>query len=150
LRQKTGSVFYDIDVPDFSKGSLTLSGLVISAVPGVAVAPRDKLASLLPVVPTSQREFGRTDQVSAFVRVYQPGKKPLAPVEMTITVIDGDGSKVIDRRETLSADRFATSRSADFRIALPVASMAPGRHLLSITAAQGRATAMRQVPFSAW
>jgi VWFA-related protein len=145
LRQKTGSVFYDIDVPDFSRGSLALSGLVMSVVPGIAVAPRDRLASLLPVIPTSQREFGADDSVSAFVRVYQPGSRPLAPVEMGITLVDPAGAKVLDRHETLGADRFEGSRSADFRFGVPVSNLSPGPHLLTVQASQGRASVRRHV-----
>jgi len=148
LKHKTGSVFYDIDVPDFSKGSLMLSGLVMSVVPGVAVAPREKLAPLLPVVPTSQREFGTEDEVSAFVRVYQPGRKPLSPVEMSVTLLDAAGAKVIDRRETLAPDRFAADRTAGYSIALPIASLSRGPHLLTVEASQGKASARRQVRFS--
>jgi VWFA-related protein len=148
LQQKTGSVFYDIDVPDFSKGSLMLSGLVMSVVPGVAVAPRERLAPLLPVVPTSQREFGTEDQVSAFVRVYQPGRKPLSPVEMSVTLLDAAGAKVIDRRETLAPDQFARNRTAGCRIGLPIPSLARGPHLLTVEASQGKASARKQVRFS--
>lgn len=145
LQQKSGSVFYDVDVPDFSKGTVALSGLIVSVVPGVAVAPRDKLASLVPVVPTSQREFGAEDQAGVFLRVYQSGRNPVAPVEMTVTLVDAADAKVIDRREMLGPDRFATSRAADFRIDLSIASLAPGPHLLTVGASQGKASAQRQL-----
>jgi len=145
LQQKSGSVFYDIDVPDFSKSALSLSGLVVSVVNGVAVAPRDKLVSLMPVVPTTEREFGSGDEASVFLRVYQPGRNPIAPVEMTVTLVDGAGVKVVDRRETLGPDRFATARAADYRIDLPIASLARGPHLLTVGATQGKASAQRQL-----
>ncbi len=147
LRQKTGSVFYDLDVPDFSKGTVSLSGLVMGVAPGVAGAPRDKLAALLPIVPTSQREFGVEDKVTAFVRVYQPSKKsPLAPVGIGVTLLDAAGATVLDRRETLAVDRFGAARSADYQVDLPIASLARGPHLLTIEASQGKTTASRQVP----
>jgi hypothetical protein len=148
LRRATGSVFYDIDVPDLSKGPLALSGMLISASPGVAVAPRDKLASLLPVVPTSQREFGRAEQVSAFVRVYQPGKQLLAPVDMTVTVLDAAGAKIVHRRETLAPERFAQLRAADYHIALAISELTTGRHLLTVEASQGKRSERRQVRFT--
>jgi len=145
LRQKSGSVFYDLDVPDFSKSALSLSGLVVSVAKGVAVAPRDKLVSLVPVVPTTEREFGSEDEASVFLRVYQPGRSPITPVEMTVTLVDDSGVNVVDRRETLGPDRFATARAADYRIDLPIASLARGPHLLTVGATQGKASAQRQL-----
>jgi len=145
LQHKTGSVFYDLDVPVFSKAPVALSGLVMNVVPGVVVAPKDRLASLLPVVPTSQREFGADDTVSAFVRVYQPGAKPLAPVEMSVTLLDATGAAIFDRRDVLAPDRFDVSRAADYRIDLPVSTLARGPHLLTVRASQGKASAQRQV-----
>jgi hypothetical protein len=148
LQHKTGSVFYDLDVPAFSKSPVTLSGLVMNVEPGAAVAPRDRLASLLPVVPTSQREFGTDDRVCAFVRVYQPGTKPLEHVDMSVTLLDATGATVFDRRDMLAPDRFGTSRAADYQIDLPVASLSRGPHLLTVRASQGSASARRQVRFT--
>jgi hypothetical protein len=145
LQQKSGSVFCDIDVPDFSKSALALSGLVVSVTNGVAVAPRDKFASLVPVVPTTQREFGANDEASAFLRVYQPGRRPIAPVEMTVTLVDAAGVTVVDRHETLGPGRFATARAADYHIDLRVASLARGPHLLTVGASQGTLSAQRQL-----
>ena len=145
LQQKSGSVFYDLDVPDFSKGPLALSGVVVSQEPSVAIAPIEKLAPLMPVIPTSQREFAAGDQVSAYLQVYQPGRKAVAPVEMNVTLLDAVGATVIDRRETLGPDRFAKDRAADYRIPLPIAGLARGPYLLTVEASQGKASARRQV-----
>lgn len=147
LQHKNGSVFYDLDVPDFSKGAVALSGLLVSVLPGVAVAPRDKLAPLVPVVPTTQREFSAGDQVAAFVRVYQPGRKSLGPVDVRATAVDAAGATAFERRETLGADRFAESRAADYLVELPIASLAAGPHLLTVSATSGHATVQRQVRF---
>ena len=34
---------------------------------------------------TTEREFGSGDEASVFLRVYQPGRNPIAPVEMTFS-----------------------------------------------------------------
>jgi hypothetical protein len=99
----------------------------------------------MPVVPTTEREFGSEDEASVFLRVYQPGRNPIAPVEMTVTLVDGAGVKVVDRRETLGPDRFATAHAADYRIDLSIASLVPGPHLLTVGASQGKASARRQL-----
>lgn len=148
MHQKSGSVFYDVDVPDFAKAPLSLSGAVLSVTPGAAVAPRDKLAPLIPVVPTSKRDFGSDDQVSAFLRVYQFDRGPLAPVDMAVTVLDEDGVKSFDRLETLGAERFTSGRATDYRVDLPISELLPGPHLLTIEAVKDKTSVRRDVRFT--
>lgn len=148
LQGKSGSVYYDVEVPDFTKDALLLSGLVLSATPGVASVPADRLASLVPVVPTTRREFTTGDQVTAFLRVYQGGRKPLAPVALVARIVDGPGATVFEKTETLAADRFSSARAADYRLELPIATLAPGSHLLTVETTLGdRAIARRDVRF---
>ena len=63
----SGSLYYDVDVPDFS-APVSLSGIVLTAMPGPEVAPRDALAAVLPVIPTARRTFTGTEQAAAFLR----------------------------------------------------------------------------------
>ena len=148
LTEKTGSVFYDIEVPDFSKGRLALSGVVVSAAPGRVVAPRDKLAAVVPVIPTCQRDFRTDDQVTAYLEVYQPGKQLLSPVQLAVTMTDSAGVKLTEHHDTLAADRFAKDRTAGARLAVPVADLRPGPYLLTIEAAQQKISVRRQVRFT--
>ncbi len=147
LQAKSGSVYYDVDVPDFSKGPLAVSGAVISATPGVSSAPKDRLAALLPVVPTTEREFSSGQAVTVFLRVYQPGQKPLVSVLMRARIVDSQSAEVFTNAERLDPDRFGSTRSADFALTLPVRTLPDGGYLLTIEAApapastQGRRTA---------
>jgi VWFA-related protein len=52
-----GSVYADVDVPDFARAPLSLSGIVVDSSPAVAGGPRDLFATLIPIVPTASREF---------------------------------------------------------------------------------------------
>jgi VWFA-related protein len=148
LREKTGSVFYDIEVPDFSNGRLALSGVVVSVAPERVVAPRDKLAAVVPVIPTCRRDFRPDDQVSAYLQLYQPGNQPLSPVELAVTVTDSTGVRLTERHDTLAADRFAKDRTVGTRLDVPVANLRPGLYLLTIEAAQQKVTLRRQVRFT--
>ncbi len=145
---KSGSVYYDLDVPDFSKPALSLSGIALDVTPPVLSAPRGKLAAVLPTVPTAQREFPAGEQVGAFLRIYQGGKGPLAPVVVTARIVDGRDADVFSKTETLGQDRFGPTRAADYRLTLPVASLARGPYLLSITATGGTLTVKREVRFT--
>ena len=142
---KSGSVYTDLEVPDFSKPALSLSGIVLDVTPPVLSAPRGKLSAILPTVPTAQREFTAGEQVGAFLRVYQGGKGPLSPVVVTTRIVDGRDTDVFSKTETLGQDRFGPARAADYRLTLPVADLAKGPYLVSITATRGTLTAKRDV-----
>lgn len=144
----SGSLYYDVDVPDFSTAPVSLSGLVVSASPGPIVASNGALAGVLPVVPTTRRVFTRGDTAAAFVRVYQGGKGPLSVVPLRVLLRNQDDLVIIDRRQDLTADRFTAPRSADVRVELPVGRLPAGAYLLTIEAGAGKTIARRDMRFN--
>jgi hypothetical protein len=98
-------------------------------------------------VPTTRREFTRTFELSAFVRVYQGG--PARPVAASVRTIVRDSADriVFEKTQPLAAAQFGPGRGADVRVDLPMAEFAPGAYLLSIEAAAGAATARRDSRF---
>jgi len=148
LLGKSGSVYYDLEVPDFSKPALSLSGVVLDVTPPVLSAPRGKLSAILPTVPTAQREFIAGEEVGAFLRVYQGGKGPLSPVVVTTRVVDGRDTEVFSKTDTLGQDRFGPARAADYRVSLPMADLTKGPHLLRIAVTRGKTAAQREVRFT--
>ena len=103
------------------------------------------------MVPTTLREFVRSAIVRAHLRVYQGGKPELAAVTIRTTILDGSGAMVLDRSESLAADRFGPTRSADVRVDVPVNTLGPGAHRLRIEAmseaTSGGAPVHRDVQF---
>jgi hypothetical protein len=147
LRQRrSGSVYYDVDVPDVSKSALTWSGLAFHASPGVATASNSRTG--VPIVPTSQRLFAPTDNVTAFARIHQGGKSPLSPVSVTASITDSAGREVWKQTETLDAARFVTVRGADVGLIVPIARLASGPYRLRLEAKQGSATVVRDSRFT--
>jgi VWFA-related protein len=174
---KAGSVFYDVDVPDFSRPALSLSGVTMTVAPALTAAPRDRLAALLPLIPTTQRDFLKTDKVSAFLRVYQSGRRAVMPITLDARVLDATGRVVFGGPQKLRADRFATNQpaaidaqpsfgrprmgatprpatassdvphAADVLLDLPVFSFGQGPHVLIVEASNGGETARRDVRF---
>lgn len=145
---KSGSVYYDLDVPDFLNAPLTLSGLVLSVSPPVASGPPRALASLLPVIPTTMREFYRDDVVGGFVRVSQGAKQPLESVTLALQIVDGHGATVQETSETLAGERFAGARAADYQFDVPISGLTPGPHLLTVQATAGKRLVRRDVRFT--
>lgn len=131
---KSSSVYADIDVPDFTRPAVSATAVLLGTKPGDA--PRtDLLAPILPIVPTSARDFSPNEPVVAFLRVFQGGANPLVPITVTTQVLDTTDSKILDTKTTLAAEAFDPAvRSAPFEVALPLSGLAHGPYLLSITA----------------
>lgn len=145
---KSGSVFYDVDVPDFRKDGLWLSGVALNVKPGLAAAPRSALVPLLPLVPTTLREFARDDTVSGFVQVAQGGNKPVVPVRLEIRIVDANGATVHGASDTLETSMLAAGRTAEYQFKVPVDHLNPGAFLLTIQASAAGRTARRDVRFT--
>ncbi len=142
-----GSVFVSIDVPDFSKAPLSLSGVLIERTPALLIAPRDALAGLAPVVPTTVREFTASDRVTSFLRVYQGATRAPSDVSVVATIVGEAGRTLVEHRAGLDAGRFTPRRSADFRWDLPLAGLAAGDYLLRIDATTAGRSERRDVRF---
>jgi len=144
----SGSVYYDVDVPDFTKGALVMSGAMLSVTPMVVAAPRDLLANIMPIVPTTNRYFTKkTDQAAAFISIYQP-KGSLKPVELVTRITDSSGTEVITSPTTLPASVFGGDRrSAGWRYQIPVDRLEPGHYLLTFEAKLEKTTVKRDVRF---
>jgi VWFA-related protein len=145
---KTGSVYADLDVPDVTKDPLTLSGVVLSTTPEAAATPADALAALLPVVPVTARTFTPIDYVGAFLRLYQGGTQPLAPVTVTTRIVSDQDVVAFTATETIAPEQFtAMTRAVDHQLALPLAKLAPGEYLLTFEATLGKTTVRRDARF---
>jgi VWFA-related protein len=136
----TGSIYYDLDVPDFTRNALTMSGLALSVSPGV-VSTSAVVMPWLPVRPTTARLFDRTSTVTAFARLYQQvpnaqsmqRRQMVPPVPVRARVVDTQGREVWSISESVDATRFAGGE-VDLSITVPVATLQPGAYLLTFDA----------------
>ena len=143
-----GSVYVDVDVPDFNKAAVALSGVIVNAIGGAPAAPPRVLNALTPLSPTTERTFGRQDLISTFLRVYQGGTGPAGAVTLKTRILDATGKNVFDNAETLDPARFDDQRSAAITFRLPLSTLSAGDYLLKFEAASGKTTATRDVIFS--
>jgi hypothetical protein len=147
-QNRSGSIYYDVEVPDFSKDALSLSGVVLNAAPGLAFAAQPTVTSLLPMVPTTQRFFARTDRVRTYLRIYQGTRASIRPVVMAIRISDSTGAIVSHSTQTIPPTAFAPdNRAAGFEFPLPVSTFAPGPYVVTFEASTGPTTVRRNVRF---
>lgn len=138
-----GSVFSFVDVPDFSRGTMTTSGLLLHHEHPVRVAD-NPLADVIPIVPTVARLLAPADKVSAYLRVYQHDT-PQA-VAVRVRVVDTGNRTAFEHRIDLVAGAFV-NRAADVDVALPLSQLAGGRYLLTVDVARGESHVERQARF---
>lgn len=142
-----GSVFVDVDVPDFSRDELTVAPLVLSTNPAPPAAPADAFVGLLPVIPTSHRSFGVADRVSILARVVKrQGRATTAdPLAMEVTVVNSQGRRVFGRSEPATPGPNGVT---DYAFELPMATLPIGDYLLTVKASGAGKTDEKTARFS--
>ena len=126
-----GSLYADLEVPDFT-AALAASGVVVETIPTGAAAPMGAFDNFLPVMPTTERRFSKTQQATAFMRIYQGGTGSAKPVEIRTRLVNefdvavGDGKNMV-----YGTDFRVGGRAADYRFPIPVKLLPPGPYLLT-------------------
>ncbi len=152
-QQRGGSVLLDLDVPDFSKKELTMSGLLFRgpAEPeGVFLPTGDPLEAIARRGPTTSRVFRNSDIVTVYAEVYEAtGGRP-HNIEVN-AVLRSEAGKVIPvASATRSSDDV--KKAGDLlrvELQLPLTELPPGRYVFSLEAKStaGGDTISRTVPF---
>ncbi len=101
----TGSVFYDLEVPDFRKEKLMLGGLLLAAASGKetpSIQPDPVVAKVLPAAATSRREFPRSDLLALYTEIYDNIESPQARrVDVAVRLLAENGTEVFATRDEL-------------------------------------------------
>jgi VWFA-related protein len=133
-----GAVIHDLDVPDFSKPPLAVSGValmsaVTSRIP--TPPPAKDFFEVLREVPTATREFGRDDFLGFFAEVYD--NRTATPHTVTITsVVTADDGTVLAKGSDVRRSEEVGGTSGGFGHALkmPLKTLRPGRYVLRVEA----------------
>lgn len=150
-----GSVFYDLEVPDYTRNALTMSGLLVTdeaARAQLTPQPDDKLEQgALPAPATSRREFAQGDTLSLFAEIYDNARgRRAGDVEVVTTLADAAGVAAFSSRESLAGAEAANSRFT-YRKQVPLSDVRPGTYRLRVEAqargaSGGNPLAMRETP----
>jgi VWFA-related protein len=146
---QTASVFADVEVPDFAKAPLSLSGVVLHAEADEISVGTETLTGLVSTVPTTRREFAVSDHVTASLVIYQGAKGPLLPVTLSTQIVNDHDAVVNTTAETIAVDRFSSAgRRAEWSFVLPLDRLPPGAYLLTFEATMGKVSDRRDVQFT--
>jgi VWFA-related protein len=135
---RVGSVNYDVDVPDFSKEPIALSGIALAAASGAGtstVKADEELKSTLPGPPVAFREFPRGDELATYVEVYDNELKTPHKVDITTTVVSEDGRNVYKTAEERdSADLQGKAGGFGQQARFSLKDFVPGIYVLTVEA----------------
>jgi hypothetical protein len=149
-----GGLAYDLDVPDFSKPALAMSGLTLMATSAARMLtpPPDKeFNDVLPVPATALRDFPAGDTLSLYTEVYDNKAGTPHAVEIRTSVTADDGKVVFtaaDQRRTQEIN--AKSGGFGHMVKIPLTDYPPGRYVLRVDAratTSDGASAARELEF---
>jgi VWFA-related protein len=135
---RVGTVFYDLQVPDFRKDPLMLSGLLITAASAPAAMtamPDPEAPKLLPAPAISRRTFARNDTLTLFAEIYDnsSGKQP-RQIDTVTTMLSEQGQEVFRAAETVDNPVASHWTTYGLTRAIPLNNVAPGRYLVKVEA----------------
>jgi len=138
---KVGTVLYDLEAPDFSKGPITMSGISLwsgesGRIP--TASPGGSLNDVLPSPPSAAREFQRGDTIDVFAEVYDNlGATTAHRVVIDTTVLSDEGKTVFTTSDERRSDELKDSKAGGgygHTAKVPLTALAPGRYVLRLTA----------------
>ncbi len=137
----TGSVFYDLEVPDFRKEKLMMGGLLVTAASSLqtpSIQPDPLVAKLLPAAATSRREFPREDTLALYTELYDNvSSRQARRIDIAVRLLSESGTEVFVSRDEIS--NAATPSEKPWEIygypkQISLKGIQPGRYLLRVEA----------------
>lgn len=134
---RTGSVLYDLEIPDFTKEKFVMSGVTLTsraAAEAPTVKAKDPLADYLPGPPTTMREFARDDTIALFAEFYENNIGGAAHQLEFKAELRAEGGRVVRNvtDERSSSDLQGGSGGYGFAARLPLDEVEPGLYVLHV------------------
>ena len=149
-----GTVTQSIDVPDFSKSPLLLSGIAItsrSAIRTPTANPDPQFKDVLPAPPTASREFPRADTLAIFAEAYDNQPAPPHRVSIASSILTDDGREMFAAADERSSEELQGKKGGyGYTRELPLGDLPPGRYVLRVSAkslGSNGGSATREVEF---
>ena len=134
---KAGSVVYDLEVPDFTKEPLMMSGVAMTsagAAQAPTIKPKDPLADFLPGPPTAMREFDKGDLLVLFAEFYENGRGSAPHMLDFKAELRAEGGRVVQQvsEERSSTELQGKSGGYGFQPRLPLDSVESGLYVVHV------------------
>jgi hypothetical protein len=135
-KQLAGSVIYDLEVPDFYKEPMALSGLSLTSLAGASMLtakPDEQLKGVLPAPPVGLRAFPQNDELALFAEVYDNSGSTAHKVDITASVITDDGKVLFKYDESHDSSELQGAKGGyGFATRIPLTEIPPGFYVLRV------------------
>jgi tetratricopeptide (TPR) repeat protein len=148
---RQGSVFYDIEVPDYRVQEHGMSGVLVTsrqAAEALTASMDERVEQRFAAPPTATRAFAANDVVTAYAEVYgEP--EPVRVVTLTTRLTRSDGVLVFHSSEERASPELASAGRLAYRVDVPLRELPPGAYVLQIEArpSTGEPAAARSLAF---
>ena len=142
---RLGSVIYDLDVPDFDKGPLALSTVVLMTAADRAVTASPKaLTGVLPMAPTPKREFPSGTPMLLYAEAYlNANRREPRSVELKVELRDAQQRVLLGITDQRTRNDKGT---VAFSVAMPPLDVPAGSYTLHVEASSAATVVSRDIP----
>jgi VWFA-related protein len=133
-----GTIRQDLDVPDFAKGPLQMSGIALTSASSsrtLTANPDPEFKDVLPAPATATRDFPRADTLALFAEIYDNDSSARHKVAIKTSVIADDGRVVFTTGDERSTDELQGKTGGfGYTATIPLSSIPTGRYVLRVEA----------------
>jgi VWFA-related protein len=134
----SGSVTYDLEVPDFSKQPLSMSGVLLTSLSGAEMATikQDELVKeVMPAPPIAARSFPQNDEIAIFAEIYDNAVGTPHRVDIVTTLQTDDGRVLFKAEEERASSELQGAKGGyGYATRIPLTDIAPGLYVLNVQA----------------
>jgi VWFA-related protein len=137
----TGTVFYDLEVPDFRKEKLMMGGVVLASASGQetpSIQPDPVLSKMMPAPATSRREFSQRDTLALYTEIYDNIESQQARrLDIAVRMLSESGAEVFAVRDEVENGGVAPKKAWEiygYSKEIRLQNVAPGRYALRVEA----------------
>jgi VWFA-related protein len=136
--ERVGSVYCDVEVPDYASLPLSMSGVVIASAESMAANPRPdpERRRMLPETPSVLRQFRQSDELTVLTEVYDTKIATPHNVDIVVTVMNEERQVAFrheDARSTTEIQAAAgTTGGFGYVVKVPLAAVPPGSYVLAV------------------
>lgn len=140
LSGKVGAVHCDLEVPDYAKLPLGMSGLIVSSSATTLANPRpdaltQALTKVLPGSPVVSREFVEGDVIGLLTEIYDTKLATPHDIDIVTTIVAEDGREAYHHDEKRSTSELGSLDGGfGYALKVPLTGLAPGTYLLRVEA----------------
>ena len=149
-----GSIVYDLEVPDFYKEPMSLSGITLTSLASGAMMtarPDEQLKTVLPAPPIGQRTFPQNDEIALFAEVYDNSGKAPHRVDIIASILTDEGKVIFKTEDERNSSELQGAKGGyGYTTRIPLSDVPPGSYVLNVEAKSrlgNDISARRQVQF---